>query len=216
MVILNISQEIIVLARNGETLKRLGRMGWALAGVDSVRQESVGEHSYGTILISLMIAKALLHQGEQVDPSKVTMLATLHDLPECMTSDIPRIAMDLGGNLLQDGKKEAENKAIKLISKECEFFGEWLVNSWKDLEGKNSIEARIVLGADKIDMLVHAVSLETSGISPNILNRFFINSYASLKELRLSLVEDIFWNLYREHIENAKRMGVVLKEITRT
>jgi hypothetical protein len=37
-----------------------------------------------------------------------------------------------------------------------------------------------------------------------------------LKELRLSLVEDIFWNLYREHIENAKRMGVVLKEITRT
>jgi len=215
VVILNISQEIIVLARNGEILKKLGRTGWALAGVDSVRQESVGEHSYGTILISLMISKALLQQGERVDLSKVCMLATLHDLPESMTSDIPRLTVDLGGDLLQEGKKEAEKKAIQLISKKSKFFGEWLVNSWKDMEGVSSIEARIVHGADKIDMLVHAVSLETSGVSPKILNRFFINSYTSLKELKIDLVEDIFWNLYREHIENAKRMGVKLKEIIR-
>lgn len=212
---MNISQEIIVLARNGETLKKLGRTGWALAGIDNVRQESVGEHSYGTILISLLISKVLLHQGEQVDLSKVTTLATLHDLPESMTSDIPRTAVDLGGNLLQEGKKEAEKKAIQLISKKCKFFGEWLVDLWRDIEGKSSTEARIVLGADTIDMLVHAVSLETSGVSPKLLHRFFINSHASLKELKIDIVEDIFWDLYREHIENANRMGVKVKQITR-
>lgn len=213
---MNVSQEIIGLARNGENLKRLGRTGWALAGVDRVRQESVGEHSFGTILISLLISKALVSQGEQVDLSRVAMMATLHDLPESMTSDIPRIAVDLGGNLLQEGKKEAEKKAIRLISKKSEFFGEWLVNLWKDMEGESSTEARIVLGADIIDMLVHAVSLETSGVSPEILNQFFIGSHASLKELKIGLVEDIFWDLYSEHINNANRLGVKLVQITRS
>jgi len=212
---LNISQEIIVLARNGETLKKLGRTGWVLAGIDSARQESVGEHTFGTMLISLLISKVLLHQGEQIDLSKVTTLATLHDLPESMTSDIPRTAVELGGSLLQEGKKEAEKKAIQLISKKCKFFGEWLLDLWRDMEGKSSIEARIVLGADTIDMLVHAVSLETSGVSPEILNRFFINSHAFLKELKIDLIEDIFWDLYKEHINNADRMGVMVKQITR-
>ena len=213
---LNISQEIIGLARNGETLKKLGRTGWALAGVDSVRQESVGEHSYGTILISLLISKALQHQGEQVDLSKVITLATIHDLPESMTSDIPRTVVDLGGSMLQEGIKEAEKNAIQLISKKTEFFGEWLANLWTDLEAKSSTEARIVRGADIIDMLVHTVSLETSGVSPEILNQFFISSHAPLNELKIGLVEDIFWNLYKELVDNAIRLGVKVEQITQS
>lgn len=203
------------MARNGETLKKLGRSGWAIAGVDSVRQESVGEHSYGTILISLLISKALVNQGEQIDIGKVITMATLHDLPESMTSDIPRSAVDLGGNLLKAGKKEAEKEAIQFISKKSEFFGDWIVELWKGMEEKSSPEARIVRGADMIDMLVHAISLETSGVSPQILEQFFESSHASLKELELGLVEDIFWDLYNEHIGNANRLGVKLEPITR-
>ncbi|MBY8996606.1 MAG: HD domain-containing protein [Candidatus Thorarchaeota archaeon] len=213
---MEISQEIIGLARNGETLKKIGRTGWALAGVDSVRQESVGEHSYGTILVSLLISKALLHQGEQVDLSKVITLAALHDLPESMTSDIPRLAVDLGGHLLQEGKKEAEKNAFQLISKKSEFFGEWLLNLWQEMEVKSSTEVRIVRGADIIDMLVHAVSLENSGVSPKILNQFFISSHTSLNELEIGLVEDIFWDLYKEHIDNANSLGIKLEQITRS
>jgi putative hydrolase of HD superfamily len=216
VVVVNVSQEIIGLARNGENLKKLGRTGWALAGVDNIRQESVGDHSFGTILISLLISKALVKQGKQLDLGRVAMMATLHDLPESMTSDIPRIAVDLGGDLLQEGKKEAEKKAFQLISKNSEFFGEWFVNLWNDMEEKSSIEARIINGADIIDMLVHAVSLETSGVSPEILNQFFINSHATLKDLKIDLVEEIFWDLYREHIDNANRLGIKLEQITRS
>jgi putative hydrolase of HD superfamily len=204
------------LARNGETLKKLGRSGWAIAGVDSVRQESVGEHSYGTILISLLISKALVHQGEHIDIGKVITMATLHDLPESMTSDIPLSAMKLGGDLLKAGKKEAEKEAIQFLSKKSELFGDWIVELWKDMEEKSSLEACIVRGADMIDMLVHAISLETSGVSPNLLNQFFISSHTSLNELKLGLIEDIFWDLYKEHIDNATRLGVKLEQITRS
>lgn len=213
---MEISKEIIGLARKGETLKKLGRSGWVIAGVDSVRQESVGEHSYGTILISLLISKALVHKGEQIDIAKVITLAAVHDLPESMTSDIPRTAVDLGGKLLKEAKKEAEKNAIQHISEESKFFGEWLVGQWEELEIDNSTEARIVRGADIIDMLVHAISLETSGVSPEILNQFFTNSHASLIELKLDFIEDIFWDLYTEHIDNANRLGVKLVQITRS
>lgn len=213
---MNISQEIIGLAKQGETLKRLGRTGWALAGVDRFRQESVGEHSYGTILISLLISKALVHQGEQVDLSTVATMATLHDISESMTSDIPRTAVDLGGTQLQEGKKVAEKKAIQFISKKSEFFGKWFIDILNDMEEKSSTEARIVLGADIIDMLVHAVSLETSGVSPEILNQFFISSHTSLRDLKISIVEDMFWDLYKEHIGNANRLGIKLEQITRS
>ena len=213
---LNIPHEIIFLARKGETLKKLARTGWALAGVDCIRSESVGEHSYGTVLISLLISKALADQGAQVDLSKVTAMATIHDIPESMTSDIPRTASEIGGDLLQEGKKEAERKAIQLISKKSAFFGEWLVLLWKDLVEKNTLEARIVLGADIIDMLVHSVSLEASGVSPNILNQFFNTSHTSIQKLELDIVEDIFWELYKEHIGHANRLGVEVEQITRS
>ena len=213
---MELSREIIDLARHGETLKRLGRSGWGIAGVDCVRQESVGEHSYGTILISLLISKALVHKGEQVDIAKVITLAAVHDLPESLTSDITRTALDLGGKLLKEAKKKAEKDAIQHISEKSEFFGEWLINQWKELEIESSTEARIVRGADIIDMLVHAISLETSGVSPEILNQFFVSSHALLNELKLGLVEEIFWDLYEEHIDIANRLGVKLEQITRS
>ena len=213
---MKISQEIIEIAKKGETLKRLGRTGWALAGVDSFRQESVGEHSYGTVLISLLVSKALMNQGEQIELSTVLTMATLHDISESLTSDIPRTAVDLGGVQLKEGKKVAEKKAIQLISKQSEFFGEWIVDVLGGMEGNSSTEARIVLGADIIDMLVHAVSLETSGASPEILNQFFISSHASLRELKISILDDIFWDLYEEHVGNANRMGIKLDQITRS
>ncbi len=215
MTILNVSQEIIGLAKQGETLKRLGRTGWALAGADCFRQESVGDHSYGTILISLLISKALMSHGEQVDLGKVATMATLHDISESLTSDIPRTAVDLGGIQLKEGKIEAEKKAIQFISKQSEFFGEWIGDILKDMEDNSSTEARIVLGADIVDMLVHAVSLEASGVSPEILNQFFINSLSSLKDLKISIVEDVFWDLYKEHIDNANRLGFKLEQISK-
>ena len=50
------AKDIISLAKHSETLKRLVRTGWSLAGVNRIRPESVGEHSFGTALLSLLIS----------------------------------------------------------------------------------------------------------------------------------------------------------------
>jgi 5'-deoxynucleotidase YfbR-like HD superfamily hydrolase len=212
---LNISQEIIWLARKGEILKKIKRTGWALAGVDSARQESVGEHSFGTVLISLLISRALLDQENNIDVNKVMTMATFHDISESMTSDIPRAATNLGGNLLRNGKKEAEKKALQLISKESKHLGGWLADIWNYIEEKESIESRIVLGADMIDMLLHAISLETSGVSPEILDQFFISSFESITQLGIAIIEEIFWELYKQHLNYADRLGFKLEMIGR-
>jgi putative hydrolase of HD superfamily len=208
------SKEIIELIKHSETLKRISRTGWSLAGVDHARQESVGEHTFGTVLISSLIAKAHVNQGDQVDLAKVVVMSAIHDVAESITSDIPRVATNIGGEKLRREKEEAEKKAMKAISNKSMHFGPWLNDLWSEIIEKKSIESRIVLGADIIDMLAHAISLETSGVSPKILNQFFVSSKEALTEIDLEVVEDIFWNLYDEHIANAKRLGMKLNRIT--
>lgn len=212
---MEISEEIISLAKRGETLKRIGRSGWAIAGVENLRLESVGEHSYGTILISLLISKTLLDEGEQVDLFRVATLAAIHDIPESITSDIPRVASEYGGDLLRASKREVERKVIKQISEECKSFEEWLMSLWDITEDEMSLEVRIVLGSDIIDMLVHANALEVSGVSPAILDRFFVNSHLTVRKLGLNIFEEIFWYLYSEHAKCAERLGIELAPIAR-
>ncbi len=213
---MTMSKEIIVLAKNGETLKRIERTGWALAGVGCARQESVGEHTFGTALIASLIAKAKINQGDEVDLAKVVMMTIIHDLVESMTSDIPRTATELGGVKFNEGKIEAEKRAIRMISKKSEHYGDWFVALWEEMIEKDSVESRIVYGADVIDMLVHAISLESSGVSPEILNQFFVSSKEILKGLNLKIVEDIFRDLYEEHSANAERLSFDTKRITRS
>ncbi|MHA2396206.1 MAG: HD domain-containing protein [Candidatus Thorarchaeota archaeon] len=213
---MNGPDEIIDLAMKGEILKNLGRSGWSLAGVDSVRQESVGDHTFGTIFLSLMLSKFLLSQGEKLDLGKVLSMAAIHDLPESLTSDIPRTAVDLGGDSFQTGKAGAEKIFMQRLTEKSKTFGDWFTTLWMDIEGKKTLEARIVWGADMIDMLVHAISLETSGVSPEILDQFFVKSHDSVMQLGLKIVEQIFWMLYNKHFDYAIKRGVELKKITQT
>ena len=213
---MKVKAEIIELAMKGEILKKIGRSGWTLAGVDCARQESVGEHTFGTIFLSLMISKVLLSQGEKLDISKVLSMAIIHDLPESMTSDIPRTAAELGGDSFLSGKIEAEKESIQMLAEKSPFFGEWFTTLWRDIEERNTMEARIVGGADIIDMLVHAISLETSGVSPEILDQFFVKTREIVKRLGLRIVDDVFWELYKKHLEHANKRGVELSNITKT
>ena len=216
MIRLKIHEEIISLAKTGETLKRISRTGWSLAGVQCQRPESVGEHSYGAVLVSLLVSKVLVNRGESVNQNRVALMATLHDLPESLTSDIPRAAAEVGGVELNKAKNDSERKAIDSISEKNAFFGTLITNIWNDFSESKSIEARIVQGSDIIDMLVHALSLETSGVTPSILDQFFYNSYESVRSLGLDVFEDVFWELYEEHVENANRLGVSIRFIERS
>ena len=209
------AENIIRLAKQGETLKRVHRTGWSLAGVNEVRPESVGEHSYGVALLSLLISKELIENRFHVDLSKVTSMALIHDLPEALTSDIPQIPAQLGGKGLSESKRKAERKAISQFTENKSYFKKWLIDIWEDTEKKTTLESRIVASADMLDMLIHAVTIEASGVSPEILDQFFTSSQDRLDRLEIPVVTDIFWELYQEHFENAEKMGIHLTKLSK-
>jgi putative hydrolase of HD superfamily len=190
------------------------RTGWSLAGVNRTRSESVSEHSYGTAILSLLISKEMIGEGHVVDVAKVTSMALIHDIAEAITSDIPRTAVHLGGQQFVDAKSEAERKAVTQIADNSTTFKDWLENLWADSVNASILESRIVTCADILDMLIHSLSLEKSGVSPQILDKFFTTSYERICQYEIPLVLDIFWILYEEHIENAEQVGIPLERIT--
>lgn len=209
------AKNIIRLAKHGETLKRVNRTGWSLAGVTHTRPESVGEHSFGTALLSLLISKELTNNGFRVDLSKVTSMSLIHDLPEALISDIPWTATQVGGKHLSEGKKTAEREAMTQIAMDKSNFENWLVDLWQDAEEKTTLESRIVSSADLLDMLIHVVTLEASGVSPEILDQFFTSSQDRINLLDIQVAAEIFWELYQEHLENAEKMGIHLVKLVR-
>lgn len=210
------AKDIIELARYGESLKRIMRTGWSLAGVNRARPESVGEHSYGTALLSLLISKELIRKGINVDLGKVASIALIHDIPEALISDIPQTAALLGGETLSEGKRDAEREAMSIIVGKSSTFKEWLENLWEDAEKESLLESRIVICADILDMLLHAVTLEKSGVSPQTLDQFFVSSHRRLDQYEIPIVIDIFWVLYQEHLVYAEQVGVTLARMTRS
>ncbi|MFW9809955.1 MAG: HD family hydrolase [Candidatus Thorarchaeota archaeon] len=208
-------KEIIHLVKYSETLKRVNRTGWALVGVNHSQSESVSEHSYGTAILSLLISREMIDCDGIVDQSKVISMALIHDLPEALTSDIPHSVSKSGGDDLARIKKKLERDAISQIAKTKSSFESWILELWDEMEKAKTVESRIVMGADVLDMLIHALALETSGVSPEVLNQFFLSSHERLDLLDIPIISSIFWELYMEHLNNAKKRGIQLDEISR-
>jgi 5'-deoxynucleotidase YfbR-like HD superfamily hydrolase len=198
---MNTSETINLLIRSN-LLKRIQRSGWITAGVHKKTYETVAAHSWGTCFISLIITKQLKKKGYEVDLGIVLELATVHDLPEIVITDIPYSAIEVAGHELEQAKKAAEKKAVESIFAPFEEIGVNMIDGWKKSLNPKSIESRIVAGADIIDMLVHAISLEKSGVSPSILDSFFSKSYQKIKSLEITEIIEMYDILLKKHRQN--------------
>ena len=195
------SEEIITLAKRAEALKRLARTGWAVAGLNTFREESIAEHSFGVSLLALLLARSLAQDGEKVDVQKAVLMAVIHDLPESEISDIPHTAILAGGKAMSEAKKTTEeNVAASILSED-----EGLLRSWREFDEQDVIESRIVRGADIIDMLQHALALEASGASAKMLDSFFQSSKPIIESLQIPLINEIFTTLVEEHQANLEK-----------
>ncbi|MFX1481882.1 MAG: HD family hydrolase [Promethearchaeota archaeon] len=204
---MNPVREIIELARHGEALKRVQRSGWLLAGVDCHRAESVAEHSYGSVVWSIIISRSLLEEGQIVDLGRVITMAMIHDFPEAITSDIPH-SEELTGDELIQAKMTTERRVFSRIAKIVPSFEKWMMDHWNDTEKRSSLESRIVASSDLLDMLAHAIALEKSGVSPEVLDQFFRSSKKRLESFDISIVNLICQEFYREHHEICDRLGI--------
>ncbi len=204
-------EEIFDLVRSAATLKRVNRSGWGIAGVDSIRPESVAEHSFGTVISSIYLSQYLISSGIQINMEKTLIMAAIHDLPESRTSDIPHDAGQSGKSPMKMLKHEMERRAIQTILVGKTDSSELLISIWNEYEDCASIEAKVVRGADIIDMLVHALDYEDSGVSPRILHQFFASSQQAFETLGINILSEIYGTLLQRHKNNADVLNIHLE-----
>jgi len=203
---------IIELIRHGEALKNINRTGWIISGAKSKRIESVAEHSYGSVISAIIIAQHLISTEKiEIDIQKVVLMAALHDLPESITGDIARTGAFVENEEFVRKKQLAENDAINRIFEPMKESFENLIHIWTEFNREVSLESRIVKGADIIDMLIHARSLEEEGVSPQSLHQFFASSKSRIGSLGIEIVTKIYNTLCYEHQQKAEVQGIVLE-----
>ncbi len=78
-------------------------------------------------------------------------------------------------------------------------LGDALRSQWDVYREGLSLEARVVGSADILDMLVHAISLERSGVSPELLQGFFDSARDRLENLGIAFALELFRELEEEH-----------------
>ena len=203
--------KILQLLRYSESLKNIDRSGWELSGVESERIESVAEHSYGSIVSAIIIVQSLKSTNTSINIEKVVIMAALHDLPESITGDIARTEEFLKNQERAREKELSEKNAIEVMFEPLGVHFEELRHIWEEFNLGKSLEARVVKGADIIDMLLHARSMEKSGSSPYTLHQFFKSSKSQIDSVAIEVVTQIYDALYHEHELEAKAQNMDLK-----
>ncbi|MFW9918291.1 MAG: HD family hydrolase [Candidatus Thorarchaeota archaeon] len=193
------AENIIATFLQAASLKRLGRTGWDIAGILIGRQESVAEHSWGTTFLSWLLCNHIMLEGENLDSYKILSMATIHDLAESVTSDIPHSAIQLGATALKMGKMKAEENAVTKLLGNLEQIFPIAKEFLKELEEAKTTESRIVLSADILDMLLHAIGLERNGVDSHLLDSFFDSSMQRIYHYRIPIAINIANLLLDEH-----------------
>lgn len=139
------------LLLHGNQLKRTARTGWLQRGVPAA--ENVAAHSYGAAYTALVL-HALI--DDPPDLGRTLALVVLHDLPEALTTDIPRPAWRF---LPPEAKAAAELAALEEILGEAPLASQWRA-WWAELVGNETAAAQLAHDADKLDQFLQAYVYE--------------------------------------------------------
>lgn len=142
---------VIEILMHGNQLKRTVRTGWAQRGVPE--PENVAAHSYGAAYAAMVLAELI---AEEVDLGAVLAMVALHDLPEGLTTDIPRPAWRF---MPEGSKQSAEEAALEEMIGDMPFAPRWL-EWWHELGRNESAAAKLVHDADKLDQFLQAYVYE--------------------------------------------------------
>ncbi len=135
-------------------LKRFHRSGWCYYGVFS--PESIADHSFSVSFLSLLLVRFYRARGYEVDEVKVLKMAILHEIGEARLGDLQLDARRLLG---MEHISRVEERAVTEI---LESFPD-LIDTWREFESGDSMEALIVKIADKLELMLQALDYEKRG-----------------------------------------------------
>lgn len=140
---------------HGNQLKRTPRTGWVQRGVPHA--ENVAAHSFGVVFVALVLAQLCEESLEEpLDLGRLLAIATLHDLPEALTTDIPTPAWQ---HLPPGSKTEVERGVMRQMLAETAFAPAFM-NLWEELQAAETPEAKLVHDADKLELYLQAMIYE--------------------------------------------------------
>jgi putative hydrolase of HD superfamily len=178
-----------------DKLKRVPRTGWLLRGVPPSAAENVAAHSHTMAILSYILAKKT---SEEVDLTRLLLMALIHDLPEAIIGDIP-ISAQRADPSFRRAKEKAENAAMETILNSLpEKTRLQLQNIWKEYLHGETLEARLVEGADRLATAIHAVELIKSGYPSKRFIPFIDHAEATLTKLQITDVTDLIGRLRQE------------------
>ncbi|TXT55202.1 MAG: hypothetical protein BAJATHORv1_40112 [Candidatus Thorarchaeota archaeon] len=196
------AKEIIDSAFLSERLKRMKRTGWIMTGVPDSFQESIADHIIGTACITILLCNALINEKVEIDLEKAVTIAIVHDISEAIITDIPKSMRNLDDSL-RESKKTIEMKAIPHLIKNDQ---DRISNLLKDYHEQDSAESIIVAAADKLDMYIHAITMERAGVPAEQFVSFFedIDDFIVQFEY-IEIIAEIAKNLKTMHEDFLKR-----------
>ena len=167
---------LLQLAQTIQRLKRAPRQGWLDRGVSSLETESVADHSLGVALLAWMAALEARADGADLDPTRVLLLALVHDLPEAEIGDWTPYTADevtahddagdraafLNARQVRSpertaAKRAAEQTAIdQLAAVLPDAAATMLADLWRELAMGASPEARFVKQADRLETFLQS------------------------------------------------------------
>jgi putative hydrolase of HD superfamily len=174
-----------------DRLAALPRTGWLLRGV--VDPESIAEHTYGVCVVAALLVDDLRARGLTVDGERVLRMALLHDAAEAFTGDVP---MPAKTPELDRALEQAERSLLAGVLPEAELA------LWTECEGGKTLESRVVKAADKVQMLIKALTYERQ--RRGRLDEFWTNA-KNRRHMELDFAKELFAEIERlAEVERAR------------
>lgn len=190
------AQAILELIENLHTLKMVSRSGWRIRGIKEA--ESVADHCYRMATLAMVLADWLVANGVEVDAPRVMRMALVHEFGEAKIGDIPYPAMRF---IPDELKHNAERGAVESMTAGLDSVGQMYLSLWDEFEAGETLEAKIVRAADKLEMMVQVTEYEHIGYT--CLSDFWQNVKNVENFDAHPVINEIWQLLAKKHADNS-------------
>jgi putative hydrolase of HD superfamily len=167
-----------------DPLGDLPRTGWVIRGL--VPAESLAAHSFAVTTLVALLRDAVRADGMEVDGEQALRMALVHDAPEAKTGDIPmphKTSELVAALEVLEAKLAAEILPPRL-------FADWRAHSG------TSLEAQLVIAADKLQMLIKLHLLTVAGRAQGPAFESMWKNPANVRNLHIPAVRRVYEALF--------------------